>query len=494
MELTMLNRLQKNKLKTSVLTDDYVTLFEFTPAQILAYSDINYPTVLLLAMSEASNEMIIRIIDVVVVNLFGDKKAEFLNKVDQANRHALTIAAKNDKVEILPYLLNLEFNLDSQDQRGHRALYYLNKNKHYDQFFHLLRQTDTLVKEEAKLLSENLRSFPFSTKIAKEKIGNDLTLAPAHTKQTRLLKTFKKPEVRTYRSFAHERERQLLRQVSTQLYLGLNEKLKEKEFNPLVEVQIMHLQIGNKNNLFIAVNENENSAHLKNLIQDDKNFHQLLTTPHPAIKKEGALRSERYAAKLSARLFNPNNQLDAKNVEDLNRYQQVIALLKKGKLQEIAISYGKHCILSDESKQTLKNKFSQKNHYIYLLYIEQIPAFAKARHAEEFLTDIADEAKAFTDTLGVNFYSCIGGKKRPCIGCYGRMTGHITQFGQFPGGFWTQTLKHQTNEAAINTIRTLLSKKSYISATKNGKGTVADFDSGSDSEGPEHKNVNRVDR
>ncbi len=104
------------------------------------------------------------------------------------------------------------------------------------------------------------------------------------------------------------------------------------------------------------------------------------------------------------------------------------------------------------------------------------------RHAEEFLTDIADYAAVVAKESEMKPYSCIGGKKRPCMGCTGRMTDFINQFGNYPGRLWLHTIQNQSHPAARNTINTLLTSPSHVSVCKDGRTLANDYDSGSDSE------------
>jgi hypothetical protein len=78
-------------------------------------------------------------------------------------------------------------------------------------------------------------------------------------------------------------------------------------------------------------------------------------------------------------------------------------------------------------------------------------------------------------------YTCIAGKKRPCMGCSGRMHNNITQYNQNPGRLWSSTIEQQSDRAAKNTVTLLLSKSSHITQSKDRK-QLRDYDSGSDSE------------
>ncbi len=137
------------------------------------------------------------------------------------------------------------------------------------------------------------------------------------------------------------------------------------------------------------------------------------------------------------------------------------------------------------SKQTIIDLLGALNDNtgsIYLLSVTQNRN--PNRHAEEFLTDIVEFAKG----TGQPVYSCIAGKKRPCLGCSGRMQGVVDQYSKKPGLFWMHTLEFQSETAAAKTLNVLLTESPRTSLNKDGVKSFRDYDSGSDSECDETEN------
>lgn len=137
------------------------------------------------------------------------------------------------------------------------------------------------------------------------------------------------------------------------------------------------------------------------------------------------------------------------------------------------------------SKALLAAALNKENN-IYFLDVKNYSK--EKRHAEEFLCDIAEYAKQFKE----NLYTCIAGKKRPCMGCSGRMESvGISNYGKFPGLFWTHTIKIQPKEVAIKIVEQLIEKPSHVSVCKDNVTTVTDYDSGSGSDEEKYEEMSK---
>lgn len=102
---------------------------------------------------------------------------------------------------------------------------------------------------------------------------------------------------------------------------------------------------------------------------------------------------------------------------------------------------------------------------------------AKLRHAEEFLCDVAEKIRESQP----EFKFAIYGKRRPCMSCSGRMeTSEIDYYNLHPGYLWLHGIKYQSEEAARNTLKLLLTKLSCV--TYEGDQKMSDYDTGSDTE------------
>ena len=122
--------------------------------------------------------------------------------------------------------------------------------------------------------------------------------------------------------------------------------------------------------------------------------------------------------------------------------------------------------LSNSSVETiLKTCGSSERDNAYLVRITAqgtIKTWIKKRHAEEFLTDIAECIMMKYPGSEHPLEFSIAGTKRPCIGCCGRMTGVIDFFNRHrPGKLWLHTIQNQPKDVQKRTLRVLLTKSSY---------------------------------
>lgn len=408
-----------------------------------------------------------------------EKKQLFIDALDNSNRNALMLAAKKKSEKMVNVLVELPFKLELEDMRGRTALYYVSKQGYMGAIKTLLEKTKEIDKHSAEYIKKHVDTLVARTKKNKKEIINSLTSSPEKIKQKgRIPKISKKEIKRRPRSFACERERQLLKQASTQLYF----KLKKEFPKELKEVQMMHLAFGDKNFLFIAMNESSLSKQASKTLSSREELEKILIKPYTSEGAEGKRRSERYATKIFSRVYSDDSGVKYFNKEDEMRTKQIRTLLKTGSLSSLRIRIGAGNILSEGSKERLKTIFRDENDHIYLI-VAKCPNVLKQRHAEEWLTDVAEYAAKIhkRDKIKTPLYTCIAGKKRPCMGCAARMQNVINQYSDRPGRCFTHTVENQGDEVAARTATLLLSKSSHVTRTIDKKLNHS-YDSASDSE------------
>lgn len=326
-------------------------------------------------------------------------------------------------------------------------------------------------KPNAALTMEELIDRFKDTKKIKFDFADVLTERSKHTRKgIKPIESEKK--IRKYHSFEKSRERQLLRHVATQLYFSL-----KPENEKLIEIQAMHLICNGNSNLFIAANEYEITKAFKAI--KSKDFKSKLITPYTPGTKEALTRSSRYSKKLERRIFG-DKAISGSNQTDLKYANYLKQIIRKKNIEVISLNYsGSANDLNDESKKNLQKILEKDDDKIFFLVIKNCSY--KDRHAEEFLCDIAKIAKL---KFGIDTVdSSIAGKKRPCLGCFGRMNAEeITNHGKYPGLFFKHTIANQPAEVAAQTLDAF-NGPIYLSAVspKNKQLPVSDFDSGSDS-------------
>lgn len=511
-----------------------------------------------------------------------EERTKFTIVTDKNKRNALMIAAKKsteypDKPyrDMLPYLLMLGFDLSIEDSDRHRALYYLARSRFKlipphrgspnrdvavqeaytrdqlarDKLVEGMKALATLLQEEVDAIRLDADESWFFRDVllshSRDGRGNIADILacvasdwkPAGKTSRRFLNTLSRP----YRSFCGERDRQLLRQISTQLYFKLKETAKSQEgiegainelaashvsspegaavlnrgeapvtpskpkevaeaskppqvrSSDVIEVEAMYLEVGSNSYLFIGINKWSASQLLLQVISNIGALKTILCTPFDEVfnRGEGKERSERYAAKFKTRVFINDKPLtysyfqDKKAsvrevAKDVERAHNIAELLRIGEICTLSLCNDSEKNLA-EVKKCLEPDRAKR---IFLVKVTEEPSFSD-KHAEEFfadiikhVADIAEDAKRSLDDI----YSCVGGKKRPCISCFGRMTGEITRHGQYPGLFWKGTMVEQEQRVALRTIDTLLTKQPCVSLCKDGRREDSEFDSGSDSE------------
>jgi len=189
--------------------------------------------------------------------------------VNSQGRNALMLAAANNYSHMFPTLLTLSFDFHCVDHYGKKVFYYLHINNQLDWLLKIYHKVDNLTPDAIEIFKVNIPRFKKDTIDTRNALGNAITYNPTGMSKSRQLPIrFPIEQLHHYRSFSEERERQLLRQVATQLYFGFENyitinknSLKEagiitnKNKNPFKEVQIMHLEFAGKHHLYIAANE-----------------------------------------------------------------------------------------------------------------------------------------------------------------------------------------------------------------------------------------------
>ncbi len=436
------------------------------------------------AKSTPAATYILRFVD----GLDKEKQKEFTVYKDDHGGHALMAAAANGLDKIYHILFTkLTFDLLLTDNENNSLFYYLYRNR-WDSQLRTLR--DNLLSELKKQQTpDKIRHYAdFLFTYDPELISNSTSrsnfiscIANVVTaKQAgQLSKIFPAEIERPKRSFKAERERQILRHIGSQLFFGLKSRIDGDE-NKLVEVQVMHLTYGGKSFLFIAANHSAVSGQILDEIRK-VSLQEILEKDHsPLADPEANIRTSRYAVKFTDRVFSVDGERTVPNADseqDKNSMQAIVAVLRANKLIELLFDQKR----PDLARQMLESKLRFDQNVIFVCKITYWLSAEKFRHAEEFLTDIAVMAKQLAILEGKAVASCIGGKKRPCIGCFSRMTmDGIDRFGPRPGRFWSMTIAQQPPHAARKTVHTLLSTPSYITQAQGPNPN--EYDTASDSE------------
>jgi hypothetical protein len=296
------------------------------------------------------------------------------------------------------------------------------------------------------------------------------------------------------RSFPGEREKQLLKQFSTILFFSMKAYLtKEKiSVNGLVEIQAMHIYTKTKNYLFISANKSYITKEFSQVFPDEEKLRNILETyQKPRGGKHIKQKLKRYADNFEVGILGENelysSEDENENDEDISRFKKIKQLIKNSSVKHVMLKYTDS---KESRKKPLKNTDEIKNIFkkesaIIFLDTSMCKNNYVDRHVEEFLVDVADIAK---ECIGNDAHICIGGKKRPCTTCFGRMENFNKtsndvkiKFGQFPGLIWMQALDTQDKGSAEESLKTLAIKSQH--ATKNSFDMIkTDYDSSTEDE------------
>lgn len=346
-------------------------------------------------------------------------------------------------------------------------------------FAEALALLPTIPLTEASMLTQMLQSLQLKSMERKSNLTRAATLPlSTHTTTGYRSKSGDGQVIKRYyergsNRYKGDRELQLLKQASTLVYFALEKHIKKPDKN-LVEVQMMHVTYGDKNFIFISVNETDVSQYFKDVIGSTaESVKQLLTTDLVPSSNEGKIRSKRYTKKLSYRLFGDAIILKGSNRDDLQKANAVAETLKKP-----------WKILDINARPTERVKEVVDKNGGGVFYINNQKSRYKERHAEECLVDIAEDIYEYAESQNIQVYTSICGKKRPCLSCTGRMTSVIDHFPAHPGYVWLHAVAHQPPAVVKRTFETIFKTQSCVTIDGRGK-TTADYGSASDSSGPE---------
>ncbi|OJW68344.1 MAG: hypothetical protein BGO68_04620 [Candidatus Amoebophilus sp. 36-38] len=307
-------------------------------------------------------------------------------------------------------------------------------------------------------------------------------------------------------SFAGERERQLLKQFSTMLLFFIYNKRNIK----LTELQTMHVRYNHKSFLFVAGNEAAETTSFRRLFVSYTDLKESLTNVLELVpgtdkyaKKEGKTRMKRYSS-IFKNLFGPKKAVEVKyalkngeDKKDISHYTKILKLLcnKECNIVHLPLSYNSSerningdLELAEDTKKVVLEIVNGKEGKIIFIDTSQLSTEnnLKYRHAEEFLTDIAEVIKCEY----LLSYTCIAGTKRPCLTCYSRMnsSGAIDIYGKRPGLLYIERHDEQAinnPRAAIKTMELSSLEACYIT-TDEDDNEISTYDSGTEDEAEEN--------
>ena len=358
---------------------------------------------------------------------------------------ALQLALENDSFEVALYFLN-KVNLKGK----------YNTSK----FKNSLRIDYQILKTKLSLIS-------FHEKKTKKEWSSAVVI-PRSADQLGCLKKnfperFSRRERKSFKSKT-KRDRQLLRQVSTQLLYRWKYFVGIKR---LQEVQIMQVSISTrKRSLYFFAIAGSPADVTKDIA--DQDLRQVIGSRSGKIESNDVIkeyvtrnyeneRSGRYSNKLKVTF--PQSKFSGTDI--------VIQEMLKTK-----------CYTKFPNFPTHSQAFRKINRKTYFL----VPSgFAnRERHAEEFLCDFADYLRDYFEEHQIKF--SIYGKKRPCISCSGRMeASKITDYNHNFGYFWKHGIEDQPEDAAKSTMRILLNERPPHVTFENGK-RLDEYATASDSE------------
>lgn len=293
------------------------------------------------------------------------------------------------------------------------------------------------------------------------------------------------------RQFKKERERQLLKQLSTVLFFYIKANRSKK----LTEIEILHLHIENVSHLIISCNGGDDLGESFKEVSTMKDLHAKLIGDIKVNRDiEGSFRVKRYQ-EIFKSIFSTKGEIgygyldnNGEDKNDIEKYDNIIKILQDeeisircinnypNKRKEKDVAKDIRAILNAENSTiiVLDNKGTTKEHGL---------------HAEEYLIDFLKLIIFYSnqDKMNKNLYSGIAGKKRPCFTCYTTMfnfKGITLNHGERPGYVWKSAFNLQERNTPNNSKMTLLNisgKSSNVTVAKNGK-LKSGYDSGSDDE------------
>ena len=309
-------------------------------------------------------------------------------------------------------------------------------------------------------LAENLAKFDLfksgkKLKGRQQKLESFIKLISINVRGRNPLKNplkclFREVEQRPTRSFKEEKETQILKQLSSQLYYRFMSKNTD-----ISEVQVLHVFNENRTRyLFFATNP----------LTQEKNFH--------VIKGEW----EKYNLEsLVTKEYQPHGVNEIEMMRRANRSKRHVGKLKQRVYSKAKADQFISFIQSNngQGKMFSSQWDSLPNDGIYFVNPYKVIANKEYKvHAEEQLCYIV---RLIMDNVSKGEWNFrIFGKKRPCSSCFGRLCYENEKnndlfFSQYPGYLWFPALREQDIGVQLSTIRNFILKCSCESENRSGE-------------------------
>lgn len=262
--------------------------------------------------------------------------------------------------------------------------------------------------------------------------------------------------LRGARSYAGDRDRQLLRHFSSQLFF-----LAKARVSTTQEIQTMAAG----GNLFVAANADAEIRSIYNKLKDDlaNNLKAALTKEypsdrsgaywvHPRAKKQKA--TARFARKF-AKLYDGTREAKLQSGSVAADPVEIWKAIKDAKIET----------LNGTSKRHVINAFAETGMIFLVLSGDD------GRHAEEKLMDLLALAGHYGTVL-------VSGKKRPCKTCLGRLRymvskGYNVEHSQLPGFIWKERYTAQPEDVQKFTMEVIVKNQSYVTLRPKNKWPVS---------------------
>ena len=294
--------------------------------------------------------------------------------------------------------------------------------------------------------------FDCSKPYQMKKIVDVISVPVAKDDSNTVKSIFFDPNERIKRDFCDDRLTQILREVSSQVFYYFR-------YKGLVKIEeVQSLSVfdcsGILQYMFFAVNPLKNRDRFNQIDELWKiDFQVIITTAYsegkmaPSEKK----RSQRHASKLKERLYSTVSNTDITDKE----------WSKVDGIRRFVIRHGKSL-----KSHNSGSRFPDTKGIFLLDPLEK--KHGSSLHAEQ----------QFCDLLNINqmeLKDCtfqITGKKRPCMGCCGRMRYEKEKFklvfNEHPGYLWMNHFEKQEIEMRKKTLEVFVEKPSYISVNHEG--------------------------
>ena len=313
-------------------------------------------------------------------------------------------------------------------------------------------------------LGANLEKFDFFKKSAsKPQLQSFLKLISIEVREGEknpVQCCFHPVKQRPSRSFKEEKQTQILKQLSSQLYY----RFMSLENTDISEIQV--LRVFNKTRtryLFFATNPLEKDKSLKTISKEweENNLGDLVTGEYkPSRIDEAEIYradcSKRHAEKLKQRVFS------------VTKGDELISFIRKNNIKGRFFTKQPGPLPADGIYFVNPYHVKSKNRYEV--------------HAEEQLCDIVKLIRK--NAVDSEWQFTIFGKKRPCSSCFGRLCyenkgKNDLSFSKHPGYLWIPALLEQKTDIQISTIRHFILSPSHVFETPSGNslpsvGTLSD--------------------